>query len=151
MRDAQIVLRFFALRHVDKYQYGMKRFLDLYMVRARSFTDPDIEHLRTLFESTVALGWNIYEELFAKPWDIVRAQWAPRPQVAFSDAVMVGISRHLDHSSILVSARDAIINDTRSLFEQNAPGTFAGRANTKKDVQDRIRLYEQMLQRHLDQ
>jgi hypothetical protein len=28
MRDIEIALRFFALRHVDQYQRGMKGFLD---------------------------------------------------------------------------------------------------------------------------
>src|SRR5205807_2001391 len=36
MGDAEIVLRFFALRHSSHYTRGMHGFLDLYMARARS-------------------------------------------------------------------------------------------------------------------
>ena len=63
MRDVEIALRFFALRHAEQYQRGMKGFLDLYMVRARSFTDEDIAILKALFENTMELGRAIYGDL----------------------------------------------------------------------------------------
>jgi hypothetical protein len=150
MRDAEIVLRFFALRHVKHYRRGMRGFLDLYMVRARSFTNEDIEILRTLFERTIAVGWEIYDDLFAKPWDPTKKEWTGRRWLAFADAIMVGISRHLDRSTQLQEQREAVIEDTKRLFEESPVGTFSGRGNTKADVQERIRLYDEMLQRHLD-
>jgi len=150
MRDAEIVLRFFALRHVEHYQQGMRGFLDLYMVRARSFTDEDIEFLRILFERTIAVAWEIYSDLFAKPWDPRKKEWTGRRWLAFADAIMVGMSRHLDRTQQLPERREAIIEDTKRLYEESPEGTFSGRGNTKKDVQDRIRLYDEMLQRHLE-
>jgi Protein of unknown function DUF262 len=147
MRDIEIALRFFALRHAEHYQRGMKGFLDLYMVRARSFTDGDIEVLRSLFERTVQLGYELYQNLLFKPWEPVSEAWADKPQVAFADAVMVGLSRHLDQSAALVERRMAVLNATRQLFKDNLPGTFTGRGNTKKDVQERIRLFDEMLDR----
>jgi len=149
MRDVEIVLRFFALRHAEHYQRGMKGFLDLYMVRARGFADEDIDHLRTLFEQTLALGTAIYDDLFARPWDIAKKGWAPRAQIAFADAVMVGISRHLANIDQLVDKRHAIIEATRALFEKYPQGTFTGRGNTKRDVQDRIQFFDDMLKEQL--
>ena len=146
MRDAEKILRFFALRHVDHYQRGMKGFLDLYMLRARTFGDEDIAYLQTLFEQTVELGWCIYDELFARPWDTEKQQWALRPQVAFADAIMVGLSRHLDAADNLVERRAEVTEATKDLFKINEPGTFTGRRNTKKDVQDRISLFDEMIQ-----
>jgi hypothetical protein len=145
MRDVEFVLRFFALRHADHYQRGMKGFLDLYMVRARTFADEDIHYLKSLFEQTMQVGWLVYGELFARPWDLIRADWSARPHVAFADAVMVGISRHLERREKLIEKKELIIEATKQLFETNAPGTFTGRGNTKKDVQDRIRLFDEML------
>lgn len=145
MRDAEIVLRFFALRHVDHYQRGMKGFLDLYMLRARTFGEEDISYLRKLFDQTLELGWQIYGDLFAKPWDIERQAWAPRPQVAFADVVMVGVSRHIDATDKLVEHRAEVLEATKGLFKSHEPGTFTGRGNTKRDVQDRIRLFDEMI------
>lgn len=149
MRDVEIILRFFALRHADNYQRGMKEFLDLYMVHARSFTPDDIAFLRQLFQETIDLGHAIYGTLLGHPWDTANGGWSRRPQVAFADAVMVGLSRHRAHAEAFTSARQAIIDDTARLFKDNQPGTFTGRGNTKKDVQDRIRLYDEMLKRHI--
>jgi len=145
MRDLEIALRFFALRHDNEYQKGMKGFLDLYMVRARSFDDGDIEILRNLFDRTMTLGHAIFGDLLFKPWEPRTKEFAAKPQVAFADAVAVGLARHLDQSATLVEKRDQIITATRTLFESHAPGTFTGQKNTKQDVQDRIRLFDEML------
>jgi hypothetical protein len=149
MRDVEIILRFFALRHAEHYQRGMKGFLDLYMVRARKFTDEDITYLKGLFEETVGIGSAVYGELFARPWDKEKGTWATRAHIAFSDAVMVGISRHLASGEQLIARRQSIVEATRVLFEKYPQGTFTGRGNTKRDVQDRIQFFEEMLNEQL--
>jgi hypothetical protein len=149
MRDVEIALRFFALRHAESYQRGMKGFLDLYMVRARSFGVDDIQFLRDLFTRTIELGHTIYGDMIFRPWDPRNRSWAEKAQVAYADAVMVGLSRMLDHAAELTERRDRVIEATKEMFESNPPGTFTGRGNTKQDVQERIRLFEEMLQRVL--
>jgi hypothetical protein len=145
MRDVEIVLRFFALRHAEHYKWGMAGFLDLYMVRTRKFTDEDIHGLNQLFIRTIELAQRVYGELLFRPWDSDRKAWSPRPQVAFADAVMVGLSGHLDTTEELAAHADQIVEETQRLFESNPPGTFTGQKNTKKDVQQRIGLFYQML------
>jgi hypothetical protein len=146
MRDVEIALRFFALRHDEKYQRGMRGFLDLYMVRARSFTDEDIDLLHTLFNRTIETGEAVYGDLLFKPWDAKAKKWAEKAQVAFSDAVMVGISRHLDLSKRLRERSERVVDATKQLFAAHPAGTFTGRGNTKLDVQERIRLFDEMLE-----
>jgi len=146
MRDVEIALRFFALRHVEQYQRGMKGFLDLYMVRARSFTDEDIAVLKTFFEHTVELGHAVYKDVLFRPWDPKSQQWSDKPQVAFADAVMVGLSRHLEQAARLEDRREEVLAATKQLFETYPAGTFTGRGNTKQDVQDRIRFFDGMLE-----
>jgi len=145
MRDVEIVLRFFALRHAQYYQRGMAGFLDLYMVRTRAFTDEDIESARNLFARTLDLAHVIYGDLLFRPWDAEKKAWNSRPQVAFADAVMVGIARHLGSSEVLAARKDEVLKGTKELFENNPPGTFTGQRNTKKDVQQRIALFDAML------
>jgi hypothetical protein len=147
MRDVEVVLRFFALRHADQYQRGMKGFLDLYMLRARAFTEIDIEYLRAQFTKAISVATQLYGDFIFRPWKPDEEAWADKPQVAFSDAVMVGISHNVDNHERLISRREHVVEETKRLFEANEPGTFTGRGNTKQDVQDRIKFYEEMLNR----
>jgi hypothetical protein len=149
MRDVENALRFFALRHVEHFQKGMKGFLSLYMVRSRSFEEQDVVFLKSLFERTLQLGSDIYGDSFLRPWEPEAQEWAKTPQIAFADAVMVGLSAHLESSERLLASRDAIIESTKQLFIDHPAGTFTGRANTKKDIQDRLSLYEEMLVKHI--
>ena len=91
MRDIEIVLRFFALRHAAHYQRGMKGFLDLYMIRARGFDTADIDFLETLFSRTIELGTAIYGDALFRPWNLDKESCGSAPQIAFADAVMVGL------------------------------------------------------------
>jgi hypothetical protein len=145
MRDVEIILRFFALRHADQYQRGMAGFLDLYMVRSRKFNEEDIRAARDLFTRTLDLAHSIYGDLLFRPWDAEKTAWNPRPQVAFADAVMVGISRHLNSGDLLAARTSDVLKGTQQLFESNPQGTFTGQRNTKKDVQQRIGLFDEML------
>jgi hypothetical protein len=145
MRDVEIALRFFALRHAEHYQRGMKGFLDLYMVRSRSFSVADVAFLRDLFNKTIEFATELYGDLVFRPWNPDKLAWADKAQVAFADAVMVGLSRHLSNRTILANKRNDVIESTKSLFHDYPQGTFTGRGNTKQDVQERLKLYENML------
>ncbi|MEH1956448.1 DUF262 domain-containing protein [Nostoc sp.] len=69
MEDAELVLRFFALRHVNDFRRGMEGFLDLYMIKSLKFSDEDIDILKNIFIKTVDLAHKIYAENLFKPFD----------------------------------------------------------------------------------
>lgn len=148
MQDVETALRFFALRHASHYKLGMAGFLDLYMVRARRFTEEDIQVLRSLFSKTIQLAADVYGDLLFRPWESSKGTWSG-PRVAFADSVMVGLCAQLDSADVLRRRREQVIEGTKKLFETNPSGTFTGQRNTKKDVQQRIGLYREMLERVL--
>jgi hypothetical protein len=145
MDDLEVILRFFALRHIQYFRNGMQGFLDLYMLRSANFDKDDISDLRNLFTKTLDLASNIYKQLIFRPYDAEKDGWAKRPQRAFQDAVMVGLSSHLDQSKLLIEKREKILESTAALFRKHERGTFTGAANTKDDVENRIRLFDEML------
>jgi hypothetical protein len=51
MGDVELVLRFFALRHSERFQGSQKDFLDLYMRKSKGFSDEDINFLGERFSS----------------------------------------------------------------------------------------------------
>ncbi|MCX6360245.1 MAG: DUF262 domain-containing protein [Armatimonadetes bacterium] len=145
MEDAEVVLRFFALRHAARYQRGMQGFLDLYMARSRSFSGEDLALLRSVFARTVTLGARIYGDRLFRPWNAGRGLWEQHPHKAFGDAVLVGLADRLDDAEVLVGRQARVVEATRAMFEVNEPGTFTGRGNTKADVETRIKLFTSML------
>jgi Protein of unknown function DUF262 len=143
MGEVEAVLRAFALRHVKHYQRGMQGFLDIYMVRAMAFEEEDLAFLRDMFLSVVKFAAGIYGDLLFHP--IKDGEWSAKPQVAYADAVMVGICRHLQHGPQLLARRKEVVAATREMFLTNEPGTFTGRGNTKTDLEDRLGKFDTML------
>ncbi|TIR24000.1 MAG: DUF262 domain-containing protein [Mesorhizobium sp.] len=145
MADAEVVLRFFALRHVDHYRRGMQGFLDLYMRRAAKFTEEDVAELKRLYERTLRLAREVYSDLIFRPYSPERQDWDSKPHRAFQDAVMIGLSEHLSNEEELKKRSFDVIEATKRLFAQHPDGTFTGRGNTKQDIKDRIGFYRDML------
>jgi hypothetical protein len=145
MNDAEVVLRFFALRHAEHYRRGMQGFLDLYMRRAAKFTEEDVAELKEVYQETLELARKIYADLIFRPYVVERKVWDTKPHRAFQDAVMIGLSERLSEAETLRLRSDEIIQATRQLFETHPDGTFTGRGNTKQDIKDRISLYRGML------
>jgi hypothetical protein len=63
MEDAELVLRFFALRHVEDFRRGMQGFLDLYMIKSMKLSDEDTELiLGTLIQDIPkVIEWRVYD------------------------------------------------------------------------------------------
>lgn len=145
MEDAEIILRFFALRNAPHYRRGMQGFLDLYMQKAVHFTEDDIGALRQQFITSLNVAVEVYGENAFRPFDVDANKWDTSPHKAFHDAVMIGIASHLDRLADFPKFREKIVENTIVLFKEHPKGTFTGRGNSKSDVQQRIRLYTEML------
>lgn len=150
MADAEVVLRFFALRHADHYRRGMQGFLDLYMRRAAKFPEQDVAQLKELYQSTLHLAREIYSDLIFRPYITEREAWDSKPHRAFQDAVMIGLSERLSDALTLKQRSFDVIEKTKQLFHTHPDGTFTGRGNTKQDIKDRIDFFRRMLSNILD-
>ncbi|MDM9385133.1 DUF262 domain-containing protein [Chlorogloeopsis sp. ULAP01] len=145
MEDAELVLRFFALRHTDDFRRGMKEFLDLYMMKSMNFSEEDIEILKSIFIRTISLANQIYGENLFKPYDPKTNTWSKEAYKAYYDAVMVGFSKHLEDASVLVERKQIVIEETKKLFREDKSKLLTGAGKTKTDIQERIRLFDNML------
>ena len=145
MEDVELVLRFFALRHIQQFRGGMQPFLTKYSIRATHFVEGDVTVLRRLFSETFRLAYELYGERTFRPYNVRKERWDKAPHKAFYDAVMVSISSRLDKRAELLDHRQALIDRTRQLFIENPPGTFTGRGNTRSDIENRIALFGKML------
>lgn len=150
MEDVEMVLRFFALRHVMDYRHGMQGFLDLYMRKAEKFTEVDVAVLEREFVDTLELASDVFGDLLFRPFDPDKNDWAPKAQKAYYDAVMVGMSNFLPKATNVKAKAAEIRAATVQMFKDNEAGTFTGRGNTKNDIQTRISLFTEAVQRAIN-
>ncbi|MBD2126609.1 DUF262 domain-containing protein [Microcoleus sp. FACHB-1] len=145
MEDVELVLRFFALRNVDHFSRGMEGFLDLYMMKSLNFSNEDIQFLKDIFLQTINLVHKIYEKHLFKPFEPKSGTWKEKPYKAYYDAVMVGFSRNLLKEEVLVARKEKIIQKTKNLFEKEESRLLTGGGKTKAEIQERIRIFDEML------
>lgn len=142
MEDIEVVLRFFALRHMEHYKYGIQGFLDLYMIRSKSFTHNDLTFLSKLFQATLTCAHEIYGK------DVFRIYqnggWSGKAAKGMYDAIMVPLSEFEPDFHILVARRETIVKETIRLIEREGVSAITGRASTKKDLMNRIDLFRSL-------
>jgi hypothetical protein len=144
MEDLEVVLRFFALRHMANFRYGLQGFLDLYMSNSANFDADDIKFLGDLFNRTLALVIAVLEEnafrLFQK------GKWSNQPLKGVYDAEMVAFSHFIDRGEKLISRKTQILELLKAEFEKNEP-QYTGRASLRSDIDDRIKNVKEILER----
>ena len=145
MEDAELVLRFFALRNVDHFRRGMEGFLDLYMMKSVSFSEEDVNILEGIFLDTLTLAYEIYEDNLFKPFDPRMGDWKQTSYKAYYDAVMVGFSRHLQDAERLIARKLKVIEETKKLFDKEESRLLTGDGKTKAEIQQRIQIFDEML------
>ncbi|MEM1168387.1 MAG: hypothetical protein AAGJ08_04725, partial [Cyanobacteria bacterium P01_H01_bin.35] len=91
---------------------------------------------------TIELASQLYGENLFKPFDAKR----PTSYKAYYDAMMVSLSRHLSNAELLISNRSRVIEKTKKLCKEDRSGLFTGEGkNAKADIQQRIKLFDDML------
>lgn len=135
MEDIEIILRFFAFRHMKHFKYGIQGFLDLYMVRSKTFTEDDCEFLKKIYTETLDTAAKIYQDDVFKIYE--KGSFS-RISKGVYDAVMVSLVEFRDSFEALILKRQKILELTKQLFEDVGVPALTGRGNTKTDVENRI-------------
>lgn len=147
MEDIEVVLRFFALRHMQHYKYGIQGFLDLYMVRSKSFDADDVAFFKSLYLDTLLCAAKIYGKRVFRVSD--GREWSEKPIKGMYDAVMVSLSEFVPDFERLVSQKEEVVSGTIDLIEREGVAAITGRASTKKDLENRIELFRALFSRVL--
>lgn len=154
MKDVELVLRFFAYRHVGKLTSPIDKFLDKFLRQANNFPKFTMDKLEEIFIETVDLVYTILEEkAFLLPQITEHVQKAPRVNVY--DGVMQAFARNLEYKSELLRNKNQIkenlYKDESLLYRQKErnPYLFDGRYNNRIDVQARIEYFHNYLQNYI--
>ncbi|AMV44570.1 DUF262 domain-containing protein [Paraburkholderia caribensis] len=141
LADAELVLRFFALRdaYVNRGQGSLRRILDRYMEGNARASDSDIDRLEGEFISLLSRLVALFD---GTPF---RLPTTRRPSRPLYDALMIAlsVSPSLDIESNAVAIRGAL---DRSLSNPREYDVLVGRGNTIESVRERVDLAAQILQ-----
>ena len=163
MEDVELILRFFALRDIDQYTGNLSKYLDNYMMKkSLNFSDENIQEFEQVFNQTIELVSNIYQDQLFKPFDSKTKTHKSKAYKVYYDAVMISFSNHLSDYQELITRKSAIIDETISLFTQDSQGIthqdkklkkglFTGEGDTKDDFKARIQIFDSLIQRVLKQ
>jgi hypothetical protein len=150
MEDVELVLRFFAYRHIANFKSPVDKFLDDYLKQANNYLDETIKNLENLFNETIDLVYSIFGDAAFIPPKEKRDNKTPIKTVY--DPMMQVVANNIDKKEILLknsqSIRTNLYSDKELLYvkEENNRPLFDGRYNNKKDVEARIKYFQEFLQ-----
>jgi hypothetical protein len=156
MEDAEIVLRFFALRQRTTVGplRNMRTFLDTYWRKANAaYRQEVVDNLGSLFVETVDLAYDVlgdkafYVRRFRQSsrYNAGGQTWVPRPTLLAYDVVMASFSRHLDNAEKLREKREEVQLRISDLYD-NHGDAFDGRRTDLQDVARRNQLIADLLE-----
>ncbi len=156
MDDVELVLRFFAYRHIEKLTSPVEKFLDSYLKQSNDYSPEVIMDSQKLFNDTVDL---IYQILGTKAFALPKKEGGQEyksPTKTIYDAMMQAFAQNIEHSHVLLEKKSLIqaeIYEDRTLLirEDKDKNTdlFDGRYNNSKDVKARIRYYDNFLKKFI--
>lgn len=146
MKDVELVLRFFAMRHITLFEdMSLKSFLDCFLKEANKFDYQVLLNYEKLFNDTIELVYKIYGSDAFRLWKYnkVKKDWVlySRPAIVLYDPIMFVISQMLDKSRILIEKKKDILNSTKEFHMENED-KFNGRNTNRSNMIERIEIVE---------
>jgi len=154
MEDVELVLRFFAYRHIEKLT-GMtvEKFLDEYLKQANDYSKETIEQLEKLFNETVEVIYNIFDKsAFLLP---AIGKKYKEPTKTIYDAMMQAFAMNIVHKEKLINNAEIIRKNLYIKPKLSMPKErkdryiFDGRYTDSRTVIERINFYDNFLQDYI--
>ncbi|MBP1631055.1 MAG: hypothetical protein H6Q15_1948 [Bacteroidetes bacterium] len=145
MVDVELVIRFFAYRHIDKMSTlgNQEILIDEYLKQANFFPDEVIDDLCALFEQCVKILYMVFGDKALLMPD--GAQKKITPTKTIYDPIMQSISKFINREDLILSKKDELLDnkfkDKSALIIKGRHqdiDLFDGKYGGKKDVENRI-------------
>jgi hypothetical protein len=111
MEDVELVLRFFAYRHLDKITSPLDTYLDNYLKQANDYSDKTIIELENLFYETIELIYYIFgDSAFLLPKLKEKRRYNSPAKIVY-DAMMQVFANNLSFKEILMKNHQELKNN----------------------------------------
>ncbi len=108
MQDVELVLRFFAFRHIEKWdRITLKEYLNLFLQQGNLLNDNVLDSYQVLFRDTSDLVYEIFEEHAFCLFRVRENSWKMynRPTKVVYDPMMYVMSTYLDCKDELIEQK----------------------------------------------
>lgn len=132
MSDVELVLRYFAMRHIKEYNVNLSKFLDYCLRAGNNYNDEELNILKEIFLSVINKSYNIFGDKAFCQYIEVRGkkQWS-FPQKMIYDCMMLAITQINDDTI----NHDIVSNQEKlKLFYIENQEVFNGKKQSKKDI-----------------
>ncbi len=150
MKDAELVLRFFAFYniHPDDYRPPMKRFLNREMEspdgETKDISDKQIEEYENIFKKCVRLTKEVFDKNAFRKFDMgsgkeVNGKWGKQINTALFDVEMIGFVPYVEelkwgNEDTIIQCKDAIYEELIYMMTHDKDFIYAiGDKNYEKD------------------
>ena len=140
MQDVELVLRFFAFRHIEKWEkIPLRLYLDRFLISGNKLNDEVLKKYEKLFTDTCELVYSIFEEQAFCLFRIRDNKWKMynRPTKVVYDPMMHVLSMYVDKKDELISRKEELKEQIENFYKDQYD-IFGGRNTGKNDVLNRI-------------
>lgn len=150
MQDVELVLRFFAYRHIGQLRSPIEMFLDRFLEQANHFSDNTIYELKNLFIKTMETLYNIFgKNAFIPPKGKTERK---QPSKVIYDPIIQAFAINERYFDKFLKSKEAIKNNLYDDYTKIFPHErhlFEGRYQNKRDVLIRIEYYNNFLKKYI--
>lgn len=139
MYDVELVLRYFAMRHIEEFSGKLSEFMDLCLRHGNYYSEEQRVMLKSIFESTISNADKLFSEKAFCQYTKIRGKYTwTLPQKMIYDPLMLALSQ------IVLPEIDFDINNNiqllESFYKENEP-EFDGKKQSKGDIKRRMDLF----------
>ncbi len=146
MSDVELVLRFFAMRHLENYNVQLSAFLDVFLINGNSVLENNLvnkEKYVKLFNDTIDKVYKLFGEKAFCCYKKIRGnyKWSG-PQKMIYDPLMLAVSE-LEVSDLPEEREDIDDYMQRKYMEDET--IFDGKKQSKSDIEQRIKFFTNII------
>lgn len=135
MYDVELVLRFFAMRHLDKMQGQLSVFLDNALISGNSYNKKIQDELSIIFEDTMKVLDAMFGVYAFCQYKGEKKDWTKAQRVIY-DPICLVVSQNLEKLKTMSFNQDKNIGMLKSMYLEN-DAKFNGKKQSKPDIQER--------------
>ena len=142
MGDVELVLRFFAMRFVDKFNGKLDVFLDEYLRNANLYPDETLDKLEELFLRNISVAFELLDDKAFKiyKYRYTSLGWSSEAQRTIYDPMMIALTQlQLTDDEILKVDKANLQQGLQEFYIEHIDD-FDGKKQSKSDIQHRSKL-----------